>query len=210
MEGKRAEVAKMRADAACACPPILVMEVAEVTDAVIGLVKVTESDVEADGVGAEGGGPEALGCDFDTGLEADGPLNDIALTVGEGLGDASLMSLVNPLLVRMPCGVAGAGFAFEQAAGADAAEAGFGEVADHLPACAISGDGFICLPGIGGVQEDLHFVAEPGIAALAELMCVGVVGGKPAGGMDPVEHVVGNAEGEIELLAVVLDEALEG
>jgi hypothetical protein len=63
---------------------------------------------------------------------------------------------------------------------------------------------------VGGVDQDLDLVAEPGEAFAGYVVGFGVVAGEPARGVDAVEDVVGDVEGEVEAAAVVLDPGAEG
>ena len=65
-------------------------------------------------------------------------------------------------------------------------------------------------PAVVRVDEDLHFVSEPGEAVAGEFVGLGVVIGQPAWSIDTVEDVVGDVEGEVEACAVVLDVAFDG
>ena len=62
---------------------------------------------------------------------------------------------------------------------------------------------------IGGVDEQLHLVAEPGKAFARQFVRFGILIGQPARRVDAVEHIVGDVEGEVEALAIVLDVAVQ-
>ena len=147
--------------------------------------------------------------DFQAGVETRRPFNDVTLPSGFGFGGAFLRARENPLLILPPGVLTAARFAFQETSGADAALARLGQVADHLPGRAVAGGILVAGPVVGGVDQHFDFVAEPGKAFARQFVRLGIVGGQPARCIDPVQHVVGDVEGEIQALAVVLDVALE-
>src|ERR1035438_6591651 len=59
-------------------------------------------------------------------------------------------------------------------------------------------------PFVGGVDQQFHLIAEPWEALGSQFVCFGIFLGQPPWGVDSVQYVVGNVEGEVQSCAVVL------
>src|SRR5258708_529557 len=129
------------------------MEVTEIAGAARFFIQIAESDVEAHGAIAHGGGVEFPRRHFEAGIEIYGPFDDVSFAARFDLDHRFLHAAENPFLVSVPGRLAAARLAFEQSAYAHAAFAGLGEIADHLPGEPVAGRLFLAGPTIGGVDE---------------------------------------------------------
>ena len=155
------------------------------------------------------GGEELAGGDFEAGAEGNAPLDDVAFAWCLWFGSSDHGAGGDPALVDLPGFRLGAGLAFQQAADANTTEPRLGEVAHHLPALAVAVRVVVAAPFVGGIDEDLHLVAKPRPAIAREVVSFGVLLWQPTLCVDAVEHVIGDLEGEVEALVVILHPAFE-
>lgn len=185
------------------------MEVGEISLSPLFFVKIADGDVQAHGAVPKLRRVEFARFDFKAGIEADCPLHDIAFARWLRFGDAFHSPSFNPVLVGLPGGRFSPGLTLEQTAYADSAKPGFGQITHHLPARTIAGGRLIAFPLVGGVNQKLDFVSKPGPALWGEFVSLGIAVRQPARGVDAIENVVDDIEGEVKALAVMLDIAVE-
>ena len=109
------------------------MEVELVSGAAFLFVQIAEGDIQSHRAIAQGRRIKLPWRNFQARIEIHRPLDNVSFPAGLHLGDRFLRPGQNPLLVRVPGGLAPAWLAFEQSAHAHSTFAGFGKVANHLP-----------------------------------------------------------------------------
>jgi hypothetical protein len=186
------------------------MEVAEVPLAFLLFIQIAQSDIQTNRLVALIGAVEPARFNLDTGVEIDRPFDNVTFSIGLRLGGTFHGSRLNPLLISIPGVEIFAWLTFQQARLAHAAQPRLGQVADHLPALAIAGYTFVGGPFIGWVEQNLHFITEPGEAFPRQLVSLGILLREPAFGIDPVENVISDIKGKVEALAVVFDVGVKG
>src|SRR5688500_5510134 len=137
------------------------MKVTEVPFAFFFFVEVSESDIQSHGAIAHRSRIEATGLHLKTGVEADRPFNHIPAPATLRPGGAVLCMRFDPGLVGIPSLGGTPRLTFEQAAGSNAAQTGFRQIADHLPRRSVASSGFVAGPLVARIDQDLHLVPEP-------------------------------------------------
>src|SRR4051812_13393748 len=190
-DSQRTEVAKLSSNVFRPRPPVFVMEVAEVSRACFLLIEIAQCDVQPHlTIPVFGRVIKVSRFDLETRVKGDRPLDDVPFAFRLTLCHALLCASPDPVLVGIPGRFAPTWLAFQKAAHSDSSQTTFREVAYHLPGFAVPRRAFLAFPLFGGIDQDFHLVAEPGVALRRKLVCFGVVIGKPPRRIYAVKDIV--------------------